>query len=103
MKVPDIEQLAKRPPCTLPMIDPSSLADHVTARLARPHAVAFDFVRGHPLWDAAMVHEPGTGLFARLSERVNARVDHTADRDLQGAPNNPEPSPRRNHNTVMKG
>src|SRR3546814_13503940 len=94
MKVPDIEQLAKRPPCTLPMIDPSSLADHVTARLARPHAVAFDFVRGHPLWDAAMVHEPGNGLFASPSERVNARVDHEAARAQPAAPDKAAPSHR---------
>src|SRR3546814_8588112 len=94
MKVPDIEELDKRPPCTSPMMDPSGLADHVAARLARPHAVAFDFVRGHPLWDAAMVHEPGNGLFASPSERVNARVDHEAARAQQGAPDKADPSHR---------
>src|SRR3546814_7454091 len=41
-----------------------------------------------------MVHEPGNGLFASPSERVNARVDHEAARAQQGAPDKADPSHR---------
>src|SRR3546814_8019614 len=52
------------------------------------------FRSGHPLWDAAMVHEPGNGLFAGPPERMNARVDHKSARAQQGAPDKADPSHR---------